>query len=518
MTSENKDPQANQPLESTSVEPGVQFATTAAADLSVPDFPEKKPDMGLYALRGLVLFVGLVVAFHDTFARIFEVGFIGFEHDILLVLLMAIVLFIGLDRKRARALNIHDREVDYIIGGIALIIAVTIKTLLLPRFVEWDALLRLDILAILVYIFGASGLLFGMRSTLHFAPGWAVLFLYNPPVHLMVSTVVGGGWLGMAVANVIGMSLAVTVALNRDLVQKIYFGLFTLVLGLIITVVMRLIVLPPTFLTHVPGIVATVVVVYNTSRGVPGQWALFRRRNPTVKNARLATILVVVAAVILALNPVPRSPWDPDLLPDGPSRTPTPGISVPPDWEITGYQDYEWASRYFGPGSSLIRQQLTSREYNADWNRSGLVRTVMVDTLLATDYYQARAFGDETLYSTLTGRRSESLEVDLGYGIQGRVYTVLDESDFLTYTKLVFSWIKEDNVVENISIIAVDDHRPEARFPQLAPSLAMMLTQVITILLRGNAVTVDTETEYKDLDLVTEAARDIVSWQMERKR
>lgn len=508
MTAESTDPQATPLMEPIPVAP-----TTPAADQ-----PEEKPGIGLYVLRGWVLVISLAVAFHDTLARIFEVGFIGLEHDILIIWLMAVVLFIGLDRKRARALNIHDREVDYIIGGIALIIAVTAKALLLPRFVEWDALLRLDIFAILVFAFGASGLLYGMRSTLHFGPGWALLFFYNPPVHLIVSTLFGGGWWGMAMANVIGMALAVVVALNRDLVQKIYFSLFTLVVGMLLAAVMRLIHIPYIYLASVPAIVAAAVVVYNTSRGNPTQWAFLRRRVPTVKNARWASVLIIIATVVLALNPVPRSPWDPDLLPAGPTAPPSPGISVSQDWEITGYQDYGWAGQYFGPGSSLVRQQLTAHEYNPEWDQSGLVRNVMVDTLLATDYYQARAFGDETLYSTLTGRRSETLTVDLGYGIEGRVYTVLDESDFLTYTKLVFSWTREDNVVENISVIAVDDHRPEARFPQLAPSLGMMLTQVLTILLRGNAVTVDTQTEYKDLGLVTEAAQDIVSWQMGRDR
>ncbi|BAC16938.1 hypothetical protein [Corynebacterium efficiens YS-314] len=492
--------------------------TPPAQSVSTTRWLRGRPGIRSYTLRGWILVFSLVVAFHDTFSRVLEMGFIGFEHDILLVLLMAAVLFMGLDRTRARALDIHDREVDYIVGCMALIIAITVKTQLLPRFVEWDALLRLDILAILVFVFGASGLLYGMRSTLHFGPGWALLFLYNPPVHLIVSTLLGGGWWGTAMANTLGLALAVSVALNRDLVQKIYFGVFALVVGMILATVMWLLNPPPFYLTHVPGIVAAVVVVYNTSRGNPGQWSFLRWRIPTVKDTRWATILILIAVVVLAVNPVPRSPWSPDLLPEGPVAPSTPGVSVSPDWEVTGYREYEWASRYFGPGSSLVRQELTSREYNPDWDQSGLARTVVVDTLLATDYYQARAFGDETLYSTLTGRKSESRTVDLGYGISGRVYTVLDESDFLTYTKLVFSWTREDSVVENISVIAVDDHRPEARFPQLAPSLGLMFTQVFTILLRGNAVTVDTQTEYKDMDLVTTVARDIVGWQMERDR
>lgn len=477
---------------------------------------EGRPNMRPYVIRGLLWLLCLSLAFSESFFALLREDDLVMGHDIPLMLLMAAVLFIGLDLKRAKALDIHDREVDYIIGCMAMVIAISVKVLLLPRFQEWDALLRLDVFAMLVFAFGACGLLYGMRSTLHFGPGWVLLFCYNPPVNLMVSTILGGGWLGSALSNLIGLSLAVMIALNRNLMQKAYFGLFAFLLGLFIAFFMEFFFNPPAYLTYLPGVLATLLVIYNTSRVTPAHWVI-RRRPPTIKDARLAMVIVILSTVVLVLNPVSRDLGGLNTLYAGPQNLPESGSTSPPGWSVTEEENYDWAGRYFGPGSSLIRKKLTADEYNAEWDQAGLVRTVAVDTLLASDYYQARAFGAETLYSTLSGRRSEVLKVYLGEGIIGEAYTVLDESDFLTYTKLVYSWKRADGFVESVTIIAVDDHRPEARFPELAPSLSRMFTQVLTILLRGNSVTVDTETEYKDLGLVTQVANEIIVWEMEKK-
>lgn len=156
---------------------------------------------------------------------------------------------------------------------------------------------------------------------------------------------------------------------------------------------------------------------------------------------------------------------------------------------------------------------MTADHYNEAWDPDGLDRTVVVDTLQSAERFQQRAFGDETLYSTLRGRKSDTVQVDLGYGVDGRAYTVLDETDFLTYTKLVFEWQTTNNTVEKISVIAVDDHRAEAKFPELAPSVTRMFIQVATILFRGNDVTIDTNTQLKDLDLVSQVGRQIVAEQ-----
>ncbi|MCS5478357.1 hypothetical protein NYP18_01675 [Corynebacterium sp. YIM 101645] len=468
------------------------------------------PGLATFLLRLVFSLSCVVVAFLDSFRAIVTDAAQGVGHYSLLVLFMAAVLLVGFDRRRARALDIHDREVDYIIGGMAVILAVTVKVQLLPRFAEWDALLRLDMFAILVFSFGVSSLMLGMRSTLHFGPGWILLFLYNAPVHLLVSVTSGGGWWGPTMANIIGMSLAVTVAAHRNIPRPVRAGLLTLAIAVILAVCVWYLADASRITKQIPGVVATATVALIVSGGKPQRWSI-RRREPTVKNIRPAFAAVLAATVLMVLYPVHADSTTQTTVQRGPSTSFTLEDSTLPGWQVTKYTDYGWAGRFFGAESSLTRHKLTAESHNPEWDVDGLVRTVAVDTLRATEGYQARTFGDETLYSTLTGRRSEPVTVALGHGISGRAYTVLDESDFLTYTKLVFEWQPEGDIAEKITVIAVDDHRPEARFPQLAPSVTRMLAQVATILLRGNAVTVDNDTEYKDLDLVTQVGRDIVS-------
>lgn len=490
------------------------MTTTAAEEKSLPEDQAPRvasgPGLAAFLFRLAFSLVCLVVAFLDSFRAIVIDAAQGVAQYSLLVLFMTVVLLVGFDRHRARALDIHDREVDYIVGGIAMLLAVTVKVQLLPRFAEWDALLRLDMFAILVFSFGVSSLMLGMRSTLHFGPGWILLFVYNAPLYLLVSVTFGGGWWGPTMANIIGMSLAVALATHRNIARPVRAGLLTLIIAVILAVGVWYLTDAPRLTKQVPGIVATVLVACIITGGKPQRWSS-PRREPTVKDIRAALATVLAATALMAFYPVPTGTTPQPTVPPGPATSFALEKAALPGWQVSKYTDYEWAERFFGSGSALTRHKLTAEKYNPDWDVDGLVRTVAVDTLRATEVYQARTFGDETLYSTLTGRRSLPVTVTLGHGINGRAYTVLDESDFLTYTKLVFEWRQEGDITEKITVIAVDDHRPDARFPQLAPSVVRMLSQVATILLRGNAVTVDSETEYKDLDLVTQVGRDIVS-------
>jgi hypothetical protein len=318
--------------------------------------------------------------------------------------------------------------------------------------------------------------------------------------------------------TVIGLSLAVAVASDRRPAASMLVGAATFVGGLILVLAVVFAAgpnnLPPMQMTHLPGVIATLAVTVAGSRGNPRRW-LMRRRAPAVNDIRRGAALVVIVSVGLALAPVVRAPLEPAPVSIGPQETSTSGVTPPAGWSVTDTTTYAWAPRYFGPDASLVRQKMTAHYANPDWDPQGRPRTVAVDTLRSADRYQARTFGNETLYSTVNGRRSEPLVVDLGHGVEATAYTILDETDFLTYTKLTFSWTREKGVVEKVSVIAVDDHRPEARFPELAPSISRLLTQVATILFRGNSVTVDTDTRFTDLDVVTEVARGIVDAEKE---
>ncbi|MGO3099657.1 MAG: hypothetical protein ACTIJB_13735, partial [Corynebacterium variabile] len=154
----------------------------------------------------------------------------------------------------------------------------------------------------------------------------------------------------------------------------------------------------------------------------------------------------------------------------------------------------------------------------SDWDVDDRRRSVVVDTITSDDTTEASRFGDEGFYSSVNGRRSPKLDIDLGHRVTGRAYTVLDDTAYLTYTRLRFSWRDSGSDgsggsggrVHDISVIAVDDHRGTAAFPTVTDSLSGPSLRMATVLLRGGAVTEDPDADYKDLDVVTAVARGIV--------
>lgn len=482
------------------------MSTSTAATVRLQ--PRRWLGLRSYALRWVfALGVGLL-AFHEPLLRTLENVRQGAGAYSVTAILMAVILLIGIDRRRQRELPIHDREVDYIAGGLALIVAVTVQWQLVPRFADWYYLLRLDLLALIVWCFGTAALLFGLRATLRFSPAWFVLLLVGAPVFQLLTLAAGGNWWGTATASTLCVSLACGMAVGGTGARRIRTAVAVLVVSLVVMTAIALLVAAPSAVTaQLPAVLAVLlvgVVGYRSGSAPP----LLRRRAPTVHDTRGAMALLVVSAVALALVPLPANL--PGELVPGPPSPSVPGVDVPAGWSELDRVDLPWARTYFGDDATLTHQLLRADHPVAKWDREGRPREVVVDTLRAPNSYRRRLFSDETLYTTINGRRSESLDVNLGHGVTGNVYTVLDEDSFLTSTRLNFTWTREDGIVEHISVIAVDDHRAAAPFPELTRSLGGLVLQLATILLRGNAVTVDEATRFKDLDLVSVVGRGIV--------
>ncbi|WP_110481786.1 hypothetical protein [Corynebacterium provencense] len=182
-----------------------------------------------YLWRWLVLLVLCVTGYANSVGQLLATGSpTGIAYTVAAAS-MAVVMFLGVELRRRPDLPIHDREVDWIVGVMALILAVSLRTMLAPRLIEWSDLLRLDVLSLIVFTFGASALLFGSRSTLRFGAAWAVLVIYNGPVYALVTLLCGGGWAGSALATTLGVTVAL-VAVNdgsarrRTVVVGISFG------------------------------------------------------------------------------------------------------------------------------------------------------------------------------------------------------------------------------------------------------------------------------------------------------
>ncbi|WP_130841490.1 hypothetical protein [Corynebacterium neomassiliense] len=472
-----------------------------------------------YLWRWLVLLVLCVTGYANSVGQLLATGSpTGIAYTVAAAS-MAVVMFLGVELRRRPDLPIHDREVDWIVGVMALILAVSLRTMLAPRLIEWSDLLRLDVLSLIVFTFGASALLFGSRSTLRFGAAWAVLVIYNGPVYALVTLLCGGGWAGSALATTLGVTVAL-VAVNdgsarrRTVVGGISFGV-----GALLCLIGQLLPGAGTrgadtvvaVLTCLPGLAGAVVASLTEIR-VRHARPRIRRRLPSVPAARLAGLPVFVAAAVLAVAPLPRPPVT-SVTEDAPGTTAVAvGVPLPYGWEQTGETSFGWASRYFGAGTTYLRQQLRATTVIPAWDREGRHREVMVDTLVPGDEDTSGRFGEEEFYSSVNGRRSPAYDIDLGHGVTGRVHTVLDEDAYLTTTFLRFSWRDDgpDGRVRHVSVLAVDDHRPGAAFPLVTDSLTGLAGRIVTVLLRGGAATQSTVTGAKDLDVVAAVGRGII--------
>jgi hypothetical protein len=168
----------------------------------------------------------------------------------------------------------------------------------------------------------------------------------------------------------------------------------------------------------------------------------------------------------------------------------------------TDLQEFDWVRAFFGQSSSLVRQTMRADVGNPAWDVRGRPRTVVVDVLSTANRASLAVYPESTLYRLSNTRTSHPLRIDLGRGVTGSLYTSVSDALLLTWTKLVFDWERGD-VTQRVTIISVDNHDADAEFPQPTPSMASNLGTAIGTFLRGNAVSVDDDPEYKDLELLT---------------
>ncbi|RNE49389.1 hypothetical protein [Corynebacterium alimapuense] len=476
-----------------------------------------------YALRWLVAIVLGLVAFNQSVERTVEYFHYGAAAYSLTMLLAVLVLLVGIDRQRVKQLPIHDREVDYIIGSIAIIISMTIEWQLVARFADWYFLLRFDLLAVVVWTFGASVLLFGTRATLQYSRIWLLLLVFNPPVFLFIGLIAGGNWWGSVIASAIILSVAGFLAIGGKTLLRLAFGLAVFI-GNILVAFPVVVILPekPIQTAQIPAVIVVVFLLFLSN------WKLFSRIasrsatkataghpeksapliSPTVKDTKIAIAILAVSSIVIAAYPLPKVQFEE--IPSGPIYSSTPGIDVPAGWVQLEEDNMSWASTFFGEGSTLIHQEIESDFGLVDNDGINAEHRVVVDTLHSDSIYRIEMFNKQMLYSTINGRQSRPIQVDLGHGVTGSVYTIVDEDKYQTSTRLDFDWNREGDVIESVSIITVDEAVDYSSFPQLSPSFSNVLLRIVTIFLRGNAVTVDESSTYRNLEVVSSVGRSIV--------
>ncbi|WP_084727625.1 hypothetical protein [Rhodococcoides yunnanense] len=472
---------------------------------------------GVITVRWAVLLGCVVVAYLPTWVRLAEEAGDGAITTYIFVLpFLAAVAAQGIARRRTGELPIHDRQTDIIVGGLALLGAVAIKALWLPRYADQYELSHLDVLSGLVFFLGGAILLFGLRPVGRFWSVWILLAALGPLLYRMAAITVGGSRFAYGAVLVVLAGAAGAIAVGRTR-RRGWLGFFcTTVLGFAILGAMLL--WWPR--VHIAWLQLISAVGASALTGIGFYW--FARRGEskkpltghiapvTAKPSKSSLVIVVAAAALLVAFPLPARTEIPAT--EGPPGTPGEPLIAPAGWSQREFLEYDWAKTYFGRSATLSRQIMRADEGSLAYDIQSRPRTVVVDVLSTVNRASLAVYPESTLYRLSNTRTSDSLPVELGHDITGSLYTSVSDELLLTWTKLVFTWVRDD-VTQRVTIISVDNHEPGAVFPTPAPAMASNIGTSLATFLRGNTIAADDDPDYKDRELLTDFGTDLVDAQ-----
>ncbi|WP_370332517.1 hypothetical protein [Mycolicibacterium hippocampi] len=460
-------------------------------------------------------------AFHRSFVSLAEVvrnGSIG--GFVWTVPAAAVLVAVAIARRRRTELPIHDRQTDIIVGIMGLVLALLIQGVLLPRYALYFDLLRLDLIAIWLYVSCSAIMLFGLRPVIRFAWVWAMvlLLILTLPYYLIVIAL-GGGNIAAGAAALVIAGLGAGIAGGPSYRRGALSSLAAWVVGFAVLAVISVFFPDSPVLVYqeVPAITALCVVglamFFLSRRGKPKR-VLERKVEPlAAKQVWAAVPLVTAMALALSLFPLPASP-DAVIFsrPDAyPLEFGMP-LVAPPGWTDSAEAERVAVNRLFGADAVLVRQRMTAEVGNPLWDKFGRPRTVVVDSTVTERPFALGTYPSRVLYGLTSARFSEVREVDLGRGVVGSLLSVVDDQLLVTWNSLEFDWGDRD-VAQRVTIFAVDNHESDAPFPQPTQNLLPTLRTLITLLFRGNDVLDQDTPTFKDADMLSQFGRALVDAQ-----
>ncbi|MGE2728553.1 hypothetical protein ACQI4F_03675 [Mycolicibacterium vaccae] len=477
-------------------------------------------------VRWAVISIVTGVAFHKSILSMAEVAREGsLEGVVWAVPAAAILVAVAIARRKRTELPIHDRQTDIIVGFLGLGLAVLIQAVLLPRYTLYFDLLRLDLIAMWLFVSSASVLLFGLRPVIRFAWAWAMALLMamTLPYYLVVITL-GGGKTAAGAAALLIAGVGSGIALGTTLRRGVIGSLASWAVGFAVLAVVA------AFFPNAPVLVFQEVPVLTalssvglfmflvSRRGKPLR-VLDRKVEPLAANQVWSAVpLVFVVALSLSIIPLPASPNAPiSALPSTIALTPGQVVIPPKGWSTHGDIERHPVNRLYGPEAVLVRQYITAGIGNSRWDKFARPRTVVVDSIVSQRPHAFGTFPSRVLYGLTSARISEILPIDLGDGVAGSMISVVDDKLLVTYTMVQFSWGTRE-LTQRITLTAVDNHEPDAPFPQPTQNLFPVLRTLATLLFRGNAVLDERTPRFKDAEMLTYFGRSLVQAQRGGRR
>lgn len=467
------------------------------------------------AARWILLAALTVTAFWETLSTLVTSTRLGgLNGFIWTVPLAAVLAAVGVARRNRTELPIHDRQTDVIVGFMGLILALLSDVVLEPRYAGYFDLLRIDVIALWVFVFSGSIVLFGLRPVSRFAWVWAMLVLIFPfPYHLVV-IVMGGSNVAAGAASLIIAGVATAIAVGRTRSRGLEGFVAAVTVGAVVLTAMAMVTPDAPLLAYQNVPTLTAICVAGTTmfvrarRGAPKK--LWDRSIAPVAARQVWAGIPVLIAVTATLMLV-RSPTADSLKP-----VRVPGLNVqgplaaPPDWRTAQVQTFDWVRRLYGSDGALTRQTLVAKTGNPKWDKFSRPRVVVMDVVRTERPESLGVYPAVLLYDVPALRLSTPVDVDLGYGVTGRLYSAVDDDLLVTWDALQWTWSDGRGGAQRVLAVAVDNHEDDAPFPAPTGALLPTLATMLTVLLRGNAATTDLAPEFKDGPMLRELGRGLV--------
>ncbi len=470
-------------------------------------------------LRWVYVAVLTVIAFHASLLSVFELALRGaLGGYVVLVPVAAVLAAIGVARRNRTELPIHDRQTDVIVGSMGLVLALLLHAVLLQRYAQYFNLMRLDLVALWMFVISASVALFGLRPIMRFAWVWALLFMVFPlPYYLMV-ILLGGSRIAAGIGTMTIAGMAIGVAVGRHFARGFYGSLGGWAVGLAILAGLAVLApnAPLSVYQFVPPLVSICLVgtalFLFSRRGAPKR-VLDRKIEPLAANQVWSAVpVVLVIAILLSLVRLPVSIFAPPLRVDA-MRFDS-ALAAPAGWHIQDTRAYPWVSRMYGADANLVRQRVVADIGDARFDKFGRPRNLVVDALTTYRPFSLNVYPTRMLYRIEGIRTSYVKPVDLAYGVKADLYSVIDDKLLVTWDVIQWTWTN-GQVAQRVVIVAVDNHDDNAPFPQPTGGVGPTLNSMFTVLFRGNSVELSADAEFKDDVLLIEFAHALVRAQLE---
>lgn len=458
-------------------------------------------------------------AFHDTlrsaWATTVRGGLGGY---VWIVPIAAVLAAIGIARRNRTELPIHDRQTDVIVGTMGLVLALLVHGVLMPRYALYFDLLRLDLVALWLFVVSAAVALFGLRPVIRFGWAWLVLFTIFPLPYYLTVILLGGNRVGAGLATMVIAAGATAAAVGRHINRAMVGSTAAWLVGLLILATM-MIFFPDAslrtyqYLPSLTSICLVGTVMFLLARWGAPKRVLNRKLEPlAAKQIWSAVPLVLVVAILLAFVRLPDSGLAPPLRMTGLDLSAP--LTAPDGWHIVDTQEYDWVSRFYGQGATLIRQKMVADSGDPRYDKFARPRTIVVDSITTTRPVSLDVYPLRMIYRVNGIRLSGTRAVDLGYGQQADLFSVIDDRLLVTWDGLQWTWTN-GTVSRRVVAIAVDNHEDNAPFPQPTGGVGTTLNSMFTVLFRGNAVASDANPNMKDDGLLTEFGHKLLRAELE---